>query len=270
MSRSTSTFSTSGDRRSSSFQGSTNEQISLHCELPRKIARKIAFILGKAQKPSEEPYRNEILPLLAAEEHFEAPPPKRLRVNRYASAKISRTRAVSQLLWGKRLKCTSKTTPIDAKAKWQEVFSKVNDQIPRVGKGCINDAEILSIVQQLIPDKTSVAIMACRGVSRTMAPPSHILKGMAPFRRSVYTERGSGELRAEEDWEAWEELAKRNLIRPSYDTRINVTLFARDMPLPGQQSSTPNAQCTQVPVPNLLMSRCRLIQKLGLQRRRPK
>ena len=74
-----------------------------------------------------------------------------------------------------------------------------------------------------------------------MAPPEHLLRGMAPFRRSVFTERGSGELRAEESWEPWEELAKRNLIRPSHATRINLTLFANETIQPGQSSSSADA-----------------------------
>jgi hypothetical protein len=74
-----------------------------------------------------------------------------------------------------------------------------------------------------------------------MAPPEHLLRGMAPFRRSVFTERGSGELGAEESWEPWEELAKRNLIRPSHATRINLTLFANETIQPGQSSSSADA-----------------------------
>ena len=170
--------------------------------------------------------------------------------NRYASAKTSRTCTISQLPWGKRLKCTSKTTPIDAHAKWQEIFGKVNSQLPRVGKRCIDDPEVISLIQQLITDKAIVAVMACRGSSRTMAPPDHILKGMAPLRRSIFTERGSGEIRVEEEWEAWEELAKRNLIRPSHATRINMTLFARDQPHPGHQSQMSLTPSMQVPTPD--------------------
>ena len=218
---------------------------------PRKFARKVAVLLGKVQKPSEEPYRNEIWPVLAAEEHPEASPPKRLRTNRYASAKISRTCSIAQLPWGKRLKCTSKTTPIDAHAKWQEIFGKVNSQLPRVGKRCIDDPEVIAVIQQLVPDKTIVAVMACRGSSRTLAPPDHILKGMAPIRRSIFTERGSGEIRVEEEWEAWEELAKRNLIRPSHATRINMTMFARDQPFPGHQSHGLQMPSMPVPAPDV-------------------
>jgi len=62
---------------------------------PRKFARKLAFILGRVQKPSEAPYRNEVWPILAAEEHPESPKPKRQRLQRYASAKLSRTQPVS-------------------------------------------------------------------------------------------------------------------------------------------------------------------------------
>ena len=92
--------------------------------------------------------------------------------------------------------------------------------------------------------------MACRGSSRTMAPPESILKGMAPLRRCIFTERGSGEIRVEEEWEAWEELAKRNLIRPSHATRINMTMFARDQPFPGHQSHVSQTLRMPVPVPD--------------------
>ena len=78
---------------------------------------------------------------------------------------------------------------------------------------------------------------------------------MAPLPRSIYTERGSGENRAEEELEQWEELAKRNLIRPSHATRIN--LFAKERATPGtvpnsanspsDHSSTPRVTDVQTP-----------------------
>ena len=220
------------------------------------------------QKPSEEPYKNEVWPVLAAEEHPDAPPPKRLRVNRYTSAPLSRTRAM--LPWGKRLTCTSETTPTDAKTRWQEVFSELESQIPRVGKRWIEDSELLSLVQQLVPDKLVVSMMACRGASRTIAPPAHILKGMAPLRRSIYTECGSGEIRPEEEWEQWEELTKRNLIRPSHAARINLTLFAKEWATQGLFQTAQILQVTTLPHRVSLMSRHRRLLRQGLLQERPK
>ena len=210
---------------------------------PRKFARKLAFILGRVQKPSEAPYRNELWPILAAEEHPEMPGPKRQKLQRYASAKLSRTLTVSQLPWGKRQKCSTKTKPLDATAAWQSIFDQVHSLLPRVGKRCLDNPEIIQQVQNLIPEKEIMSIVACRGASRTIAPPVHILKGMAPLRRCVFTERGSGEIRAEEEWEQWETLAKRNLIRPSHATRINITLFARNKPVHVQPTESASSPC---------------------------
>ena len=197
---------------------------------PRKFARRLAIIMGKVQFPREEPYRNEMWSILAAEEHPEAPVSKRPRRERYTSLKLSRSREVSQLLWGKRQKCVGKTTPIDTNQQWQEIFNKVHQVIPRVGKMVIQEQSIISAIQSLMTDKKVETIVACRGASRTLAPPPDLVKGVAPLRRSIFSERGTGELRAEEEWENWEQLAKRNLIRPSHATRINITVFAQKIP----------------------------------------
>ena len=223
--------------------GQKMNRSSFTANYPRKFARKLALILGRVHKPLEEPYRNEIWPALAAAEHPESPQPKRQRLQRYASAKLSRTQEISSLPWGKRLKCSVKTTPVDAKAMWTSIMDKVHTMIPRVGKRCLEDPELLNMIQPLIPDKTVVTVVACRGASRTLAPPAHILKGMAPYRRCVFTERGSGEIRAEEEWESWELLAKRNLIRPSHATRINLTLFAKESSAPASQTERANSSC---------------------------
>ena len=115
--------------------------------------------------------------------------------------------------------------------------------LPRVGKRCLENGDVTQAIQNLIPGKEIISVVACRGASRTLAPPEHVLKGMAPLRRCIYTERGSGEIRAEEDWEFWENLAKRNLIRPSHATRINITLFAREKPAPLPTTGSANSPC---------------------------
>ena len=81
---------------------------------PRKFARRLALAMCKIQFPREEPYPNEMWSILAAEEHPEAPAAKRPCRERYTSLKLSRSRGVSQMLWGKRQKCIGKTIPVNA------------------------------------------------------------------------------------------------------------------------------------------------------------
>ena len=206
---------------------------------PRKFARRVAKIFGKFKYPRETPYRNDMWQILATEEHPEATAAKRPRRERYTSMKLSRALEVSKLPWGKRRKMSSKTSPIDAKQQWSTVFSRLTEILPRVGKCKVQDPEIMELVQNLIGDKQIEAMIACRGSSRTLAPPEHLQKGVAPLRRSVFIERGTGEIRAEDDWENWENLAKRNLIRPSHETRINLTVFAKERP-PAVTHASPN------------------------------
>ena len=68
----------------------------------------------------------------------------------------------------------------------------------------------------------------CRGSSRTMGPPSTVVPGEAPFRRCAYILRGTQQIFVEDEWEQWELLAKRQLVRPSHQCRINITVFAQN------------------------------------------
>jgi hypothetical protein len=95
------------------FQGQYINRSAFTENYPRKFARKIATIPGRVHKPLEQPYNNEVWPVLAAAEHKDASPPKKPRLTRYASAKLSRTLEISKLPWGKRQKCSDKTTPVD-------------------------------------------------------------------------------------------------------------------------------------------------------------
>lgn len=89
------------------FQGQRISRSSFTEHYSRKIARILAMTFGKVQAQtlrdtvSFRPYRNDTWSVLAAEEHPEAPKPKRARVNRYTSAKLSRALAVTKLPQGK-------------------------------------------------------------------------------------------------------------------------------------------------------------------------
>lgn len=151
---------------------------------------------------------------------------KRRKLNPAARSKLSHTLDVRQVPWGKRIRLIGKTTPVDAIQQWEKVFADVNQVVPRVGKVNIVDQDIIASVQQLVPDRSVHRIVACRGSSRTLAPPADLVKGEAPFRKSVFTLRNENLIKTETEWENWEELSQRQLIRPSHATRINITIFA--------------------------------------------
>jgi len=119
---------------------------------------------------------------------------------------MSRVLDVEALPWGKRQRCLNKTTPIQSTQEWKAVFEKLQQSQPRVGKMTLApEGEVLKQLQRLVADKDVRYAIACRGSSRTMAPPNTVVRGEAPFRKSIFSERGTGKLKAEEDWESWEE-----------------------------------------------------------------
>ena len=109
----------------------------------------------------------------------------------------------------------------------KEALQQIHQDLPRVGKREITNPSILTMLQNIFPDKSLHRVMACRGTDRTMAPPVGMHPQEAPFRRMLIMKR-TGETQYETYWERWPELAKRQLIRPSHSCRINVTVFARD------------------------------------------
>ena len=72
--------------------------------------------------------------------------------------------------------------------------------------------------------------------------PQHLSKDMAPYRKTLMILRPSGEIKYEREWEKWDTLSNRQLIRPAHPCRLNVTVFARD----SQPSETEAAQPSQV------------------------
>ena len=63
------------------------------------------------------------------------------------------------------------------------------------------------------------------------------MKGEAPYRRNVFIDRTSGKHKADESWESWETLSKRQLIRASHPCRLNMTVFACNPRVPTARES---------------------------------
>ena len=121
------------------------------------------------------------------------------------------------------------SSPVDLEV-CQNLFHDLQNLLPRVGRREIQDSDMLQKLQQVFPDKNIVTAIACRGTDRTMGPPEHLQKEVAPYRRTIMILRPSGSIQYEKEWEKWDNLSNRQLIRPAHACRINCTVFAQDRP----------------------------------------
>ena len=192
---------------------------------PRKFARDLAKVLCKAVFPRERP-------ILFAQDHegvptfVNEPALKRRRLIVQARPKDARSSEMTSDMFVKRRKLIGKQAQETALEAWTKVFNQVDASIPRVGKREIHDVNLLQELQTLLPDKQVQFAIACRGSSRTIAPPTTTVTGEAPYRKCAYLKRGTTRIFVEDQWENWEELSKRQRTRPSHQCRINITVFA--------------------------------------------
>ena len=77
-------------------------------------------------------------------------------------------------------------------------------------------------------DKTIISVISCRGTDRTMPPPTHVHAEEAPFRKTLMILRPSGQVAYEANWEKWNQLSHRQLIRPAHACKLNITMFAQE------------------------------------------
>ena len=207
---------------------------------PRKFARRVAQCLCKVQSPQEKPHQAKDLALAGTDE----PSAKRSKTSR-ATPKVVRVSESTVEENPKRIRLTGKTRPVQASQEWKTVFDKVNELAPRVGKISIEDTSILQTLQQLLPrpGKDLRQVIACRGASRTIAPPADLIKGEAPWRINAFIDRETGNTMIDEEWENWERLSKRQLVRPYHACRLIITAFARN-PV---ESAVPSSESPSVP-----------------------
>jgi hypothetical protein len=223
---------------STTVQGETMLRTKYTEVYPRKFARLIAKTMS--QSKLTWPFQWQHGMLLAAEESEAlAFAGRSTSVLRPRAAATNRSNfARSQLL-----------TPLDSQAEstkrrrldgkqsarvdleiCQSLFQDLQSILPRVGRREIQETEVLQKLQQIFPDKRVVTAVACRGTDRTMGPPEHLQGESAPFRRTIMILRPSGTIQYEKEWEKWDQLSHRQLIRPAHACRINCTVFAQDNP----------------------------------------
>ena len=110
----------------------------------------------------------------------------------------------------------------------QQVIQMISANFPRVGKREITNAEVIQEMQQIFPDKKVVKIVGCKGSERTLAPPSNMHPQEAPLRKALLLRR-DGSIQYEKNWEKWIHLSQRQLNRPAHASRLNITVFAREL-----------------------------------------
>ena len=96
----------------------------------------------------------------------------------------------------------------------------------RVGKTEIQSESIIQKLQELMPEKKIQCAISCRGTDRTVGPPTKIVSREAPFRKMVFIHRHNGTIMSDPEWEYWQNLAQRQLVRPGHPVRLGITVFA--------------------------------------------
>ena len=115
-------------------------------------------------------------------------------------------------------------------SKLQEIMDEIKKMLPRVGKKEIMDQQIINKIQNVFDDKKIMHVVGCKGTERTLPPPKEMVEGEAPYRRAIVLERKSQRILVENQWEEWELLAQRKLVRSLIPSSVNITVFACNHP----------------------------------------
>ena len=191
---------------------------------PRRFARKIAGIICSRQFVLNKPLfftdHNEDLEIILGHDDTN----KRRRIA--APPKPSRTITVDDQYPVKRLRLSEKQNPQNPKEALLEIFAKIDKLLPRVGRRPITDVTVLQSLRSVISGKEVKRVIACRGTNRSLGPPNDLAIGEAPFRKGIYLERHEDKVSIDSEWDQWEQMSQRQLIRPCPASRISITVFA--------------------------------------------
>eukprot|EP00435_Cladocopium_sp_Y103_P021510 s2448_g5.t1 len=113
---------------------------------------------------------------------------------------------------------------------------------PKVGKRYITQGEIFQHAQQLFPEYRLHGIELCKGADRLRPPPVDIQSDRWPFRLTLGFKRDGSGTYADEHWEEWGRLTRKNLIRKGIPSRLMVTLFAKRYTAPAVVVPEPQLQ----------------------------
>ena len=223
-----------GDHEHQPLEGSTKHQgvriarTSFSENYPRKFARRVASHMLKSKVKREKPWEWEKHEALASEST--GPRTKRRRISMVPASRSRLMRDdkpeenVDQK--PKRFRITSKGEDVLGQQEaWKKLIDQITPNLPRVGKQDIQEEEIRKQVQDLVRDKIVKAIVGGRALTRTTGPIHSLARGEAPYRKMIYIHRKTEKVHMT-SWEAWEDLAKRRLVRTGFPSKVAITIFA--------------------------------------------
>ena len=237
---------------------------------PRKFGRLVAKTLLKVRFPMEKPVGSiadtalSIFDVFAAEAHaatVKERPPKRCKTVPRQGVKTPAAAGASDQNGDAKRPRTERLTDINPKSNTnshkpaseqiQMIVRQIEGELPRVGKRVINNPKIIQDMAKEFPEITIKAILACKRTNRRMGPPSNVHAREAPLRRSIMKIRDSNDIVLDDEWENYENLSHRKIIRSSPPCRVNITMFAanpNDLP-PDQQDNAGARSQPSVHVP---------------------
>ena len=241
------------DHEHQSLEGSTcttqGRMLRTQCSevYPRKFARAVAHVLLKNQREWPVNWQPGMLALHEIEPCLVLRSARKTGPSRFVRSELvfPESRVSPE---AKRRKLTGKQSELPSLESFQQIIQTISIRAPRVGKIEITDSEILTDLQNLFPQKLIQKVIACRGTDRTLGPPPNMMPQEAPYRRSLMVIRSTGKVAVEKHWERWDQLSKRQLIRPAHACRLNVTMFGIDHPSgPEASSSSHEDRMSQMP-----------------------
>ena len=218
---------------------------------PRRFARRVAKTMLKKSFPKEKPFGMIADPALALFDAICALSDRPAKRYRAASSRSSKTKAADRdpdanktLKRAKTTESISNSNPSpneDEQKAIELIMSQIEPLLPRVGKKIIDQPKIQQMLQFVFPTKEIKKIIACKGTERTMGPPNDLNCREAPFRRSIMRLRSNGKVVTDAEWERYENLSNRQIIRKSHPCRVNITVFAANPPCKTPEKQDPEA-----------------------------
>eukprot|EP00435_Cladocopium_sp_Y103_P042518 s19_g11.t1 len=205
----------------------------------RKFARSIAQVLTKVKNMKERPIIcwDETAFALSGIKRPSSQSSSGFSAKR---AKLQNSSLIEPMqMPSKRRRIHDKAPEQNVNGLCDQIYEQVSKIMPRVGRKIINDPQIMQNLQELFHDKMIVKAVVCKGTERTIQPPKDMIPSEAPYRRAIIVQRNTKKILVEDQWEHWEFLSARQQWRRSHPSYMNITVFARNHPMPEQSFPSP-------------------------------
>ena len=138
--------------------------------------------------------------------------------------------AVKQVLKRRRLlgKQSPPQVPIvheTVESQWSKVFQMVNDQIPPKGRVYLQEGDVVTKVQELLPNMIVKHVVFCRGINRIQPAMTETRPKEVPLRYTVVVKRVGGEIVADKVPEDWSRIPKYKRGSKCIPAKIALTAY---------------------------------------------